>query len=28
MLKVAGRTITITQPRKLDQLLRQHLGEL
>ena len=28
LLKVAGRTITITQPRKLDQLLRQHLGEL
>ena len=28
LLEVAGRTITITQPRKLDQLLRQHLGEL
>ena len=28
LLKVAGRTITITQPRKLDLLLRQHLGEL
>ncbi len=28
LLKVAGRAITITQPRKLDQLLRQHLGEL
>jgi hypothetical protein len=25
---VAGRAITITQPRKLDQRLRQHLGEL
>ena len=28
LLNVAGRRITITQPRKLDQLLRQHLGEL
>ena len=28
LLKVAGRKITITQPRLLDQLLRQHLGEL
>jgi CRP/FNR family transcriptional regulator, dissimilatory nitrate respiration regulator len=28
LLKVSGRTITITQPRKLDQVLRQHLGEL
>ena len=28
LLRVAGRTITITQPRQLDKLLRQHLGEL
>jgi CRP/FNR family transcriptional regulator len=28
LLRVAGRTITITQPRRLDKLLRQHLGEL
>lgn len=28
LIRVAGRTITITQPRQLDKLLRQHLGEL
>jgi len=28
LIRVAGRTITITQPLKLDKLLRQHLGEL
>jgi CRP/FNR family transcriptional regulator len=28
LLRVSGRTITITQPRKLDALLRKHLGEL
>jgi CRP/FNR family transcriptional regulator len=28
LLRVAGRTITITQPRQLDKLLRHHLGEL
>jgi CRP/FNR family transcriptional regulator len=28
LIRVAGRTITITQPLKLDKLLRRHLGEL
>jgi CRP/FNR family transcriptional regulator len=27
LLQVAGRKITITQPRQLDRLLRRHLGE-
>lgn len=28
LLRVSGKTIIITQPRKLDGLLRKHLGEL
>ena len=28
LLRVSGKTIVITQPRKLDALLREHLGEL
>jgi len=28
LLKVAGRKITLIKPRKLDELLRRHLGEL
>ncbi|HLW36116.1 MAG TPA: Crp/Fnr family transcriptional regulator [Chthoniobacterales bacterium] len=28
LLRVSGKTIVITQPRKLDALLRKHLGEV
>src|SRR6266496_3074790 len=28
LLRVSGKTILITQPRKLDALLREHLGEI
>jgi CRP/FNR family transcriptional regulator, dissimilatory nitrate respiration regulator len=28
LLRVAGKTIMVTEPRKLDALLRKHLGEL
>lgn len=28
LLRVSGKTIVITQPRKLDALLRKHLGEI
>jgi CRP/FNR family transcriptional regulator, dissimilatory nitrate respiration regulator len=28
LLRVSGKTIVVTQPRKLDALLRKHLGEL
>ena len=28
LLRVSGKTITVTQPRKLEELLRRHLGEL
>jgi CRP-like cAMP-binding protein len=28
LLRVSGKTITITRPRKLEELLRRHLGEL
>ena len=28
LLRVSGKTITITHPRKLEEVLRRHLGEL